>query len=581
MLVKFMHLFQNNSKIGHFNLLHKYVFKMDKAYLRKIKDTDQFEISFHYSDSTTSINRQFNFCRNLNETIAAFLNRITINVEKVLNKKKAKKKSNTDLQNIVVNVQLLENTELVNGERTCKELFVENVANELILSVLNKEYAIVINSPWINTLQLPKSIMANFPVYPSKFEADLIDKNLSEFMWFKSNNKNDWILVGSKFIYIPNNSDVQDYLKITCLPRNENAVGPIVEVISDIPVEASPGYCPFETRHKFTVQKTTANECRIVSYNILADLYTDSEFSRTTLFPYCPVYALSMDYRKQLIMKELIGYNADIICLQELDRKIFINDIEPVFNSLNYTCSLQLKGGEVGEGLGCIFSNERFRFLESCSMVYGEQIDKDPLFADIWEKISLNQKLVERFTQRTTVIGITVLECLDNNEVLLVANTHLYFHPDSDHIRLLQGAVAIRYVNNKMEYLKAKYNKKISLVFCGDFNSVPECGIYKLYTEGFVSEDFLDWRSNEAEAVEGLSVIQPLQLDSACGTPKYTNFTKGFAACLDYIYYNKSSFEVTQIIPFPSDEELMEHVALPSVVLPSDHIALVADLKWR
>ena len=44
-----------------------------------------------------------------------------------------------------------------------------------------------------------------------------------------------------------------------------------------------------------------------MSYNILADLYADSEVSRTQLFPYCPPYALSIDYRKQLILKELLG----------------------------------------------------------------------------------------------------------------------------------------------------------------------------------------------------------------------------------------------------------------------------------
>ena len=45
-----------------------------------------------------------------------------------------------------------------------------------------------------------------------------------------------------------------------------------------------------------------------MSYNILADLYADSEFTRTELFPYCPPYALSIDYRKHLLIKELTGW---------------------------------------------------------------------------------------------------------------------------------------------------------------------------------------------------------------------------------------------------------------------------------
>ena len=73
---------------------------------------------------------------------------------------------------------------------------------------------------------------------------------------------------------------------------------------------------------------------------------------------------------------------------------------------------------------------------------------------------------------------------------------------------------------------------------------------------------------------------QSIPLKSACATPKYTNFTAGFADCLDYIYYEAPNFEVTQIVPFPSLEELTQHPALPSIVFPSDHIALISDLKW-
>jgi 2',5'-phosphodiesterase len=45
----------------------------------------------------------------------------------------------------------------------------------------------------------------------------------------------------------------------------------------------------------------------VISYNILADIYADSDFSRTELFPYCPPYALAIDYRKQLLAKEITG----------------------------------------------------------------------------------------------------------------------------------------------------------------------------------------------------------------------------------------------------------------------------------
>lgn len=39
--------------------------------------------------------------------------------------------------------------------------------------------------------------------------------------------------------------------------------------------------------------------------------------------------------------------------------------------------------------------------------------------------------------------------------------------------------------------------KRVSLVFCGDFNSVPECGIYKLFTTGSVPGNFVDYSSSK------------------------------------------------------------------------------------
>lgn len=42
---------------------------------------------------------------------------------------------------------------------------------------------------------------------------------------------------------------------------------------------------------------------RIVSYNILADRYT----ADTESYSYCSPKALAIDYRKQLILKEVLG----------------------------------------------------------------------------------------------------------------------------------------------------------------------------------------------------------------------------------------------------------------------------------
>ena len=117
------------------------------------------------------------------------------------------------------------------------------------------------------------------------------------------------------------------------------------------------------------------------------------------------------------------------------------------------------------------------------------------------------------------------------------------------------------------------------MIFCGDFNSTPPFGVVEYFSSGHIGADHSDWRSQEGENVVGLELNHQPFFTSAAGYPKYTNYTQGFKDCLDYIWLEKSKFEVTQVVPFPSDEELELYTALPNIVFPSDHIALVVDVK--
>lgn len=57
---------------------------------------------------------------------------------------------------------------------------------------------------------------------------------------------------------------------------------------------------------------------------------------------------------------------------------------------------------------------------------------------------------------------------------------------------------------------------------------------------------FLQFKDAE-EAVKGVSLAQPFNIRSAYNNPKYTNFTVGFAACLDYIFYQADNLRVLQV----------------------------------
>ena len=62
----------------------------------------------------------------------------------------------------------------------------------------------------------------------------------------------------------------------------------------------------------------------VLTYNILADLYTT-----TQQFPTTETFALHWQYRKQVILKELASYDADIVCLQEVQSTSFHEDLKP------------------------------------------------------------------------------------------------------------------------------------------------------------------------------------------------------------------------------------------------------------
>lgn len=55
-----------------------------------------------------------------------------------------------------------------------------------------------------------------------------------------------------------------------------------------------------------------------------------------------------------------------------------------------------------------------------------------------------------------------VLDSVDNpKERIIVANTHQYFHPDADHIRLLQSSMTLTY----LEHLVVEAAVEVSLMY--------------------------------------------------------------------------------------------------------------------
>ncbi|XP_055616221.1 2',5'-phosphodiesterase 12 [Toxorhynchites rutilus septentrionalis] len=591
---------------SNFALLHRY--RMNVAYFRQLPNEGQCEITFHLASDRYRIDKVFNFCRNITENIDASLERMKANIEKEVKKKVNKKKKNKSAPPMpqadttehvqeglpAVEVSFFDYLKKQDiKDMTISDLLIKlEDTDQIILKILDDEFRIDFNSPSVQIITLPQSILAGFYVYPSKLEMVFAEKELSEFEWFrgampKSNNARqiEWHSVGKGFSYLAKSEDIGCHLKVVCTPKNSQKTGAQSEIVSTTKVEAGPGQCPFEVRHLFTQNKLSNEfQFRVMTYNILADTYADSDYSRTELFGYCPNYALHIDYRKQLFIKEILGYNADIVCLQEVDRKIYDLDLLPILQLKDIDGHYKAKG-KTTEGLATFFNMDRFEVLDRQGITIGENLETLEVFEGLWSRIKGNDKLAERIKARSTAIQVTLLRSRQNPlKHLLVANTHFYFHPDADHIRLLQGGFSMLYVRDLYERFERDLKldrDHFAILFCGDFNSVPECGMYRLMTERFVGDDMADWQSHEEEAVRGVTLSQPFLFQSACGCPKFTNYTVGFQACIDFIYYQSDALRVNDVVPLPSEEELLAYEAIPSPVFPSDHIALVASLEWN
>lgn len=138
-------------------------------------------------------------------------------------------------------------------------------------------------------------------------------------------------------IYWPTNEDLGCQLLVECTPgRSDGQVGDAVRTLT-CPVEPGPKLAAIQRRHQLTPTRLSSPQSfRVVSYNTLADCYSTNNFALEVLYPYCPPKILPIEYRQPVIVKELVGYNGDILCLQEVGEKCFERFLQPAMKESGY-----------------------------------------------------------------------------------------------------------------------------------------------------------------------------------------------------------------------------------------------------
>lgn len=377
--------------------------------------------------------------------------------------------------------------------------------------------------------------------------------------------------------------------------------------------------------HQKSRQQTSGTVFKVMSYNILHDDFCTSKHAKTKLYPFATDEVLNLHYRKSVVVSEIADVRPDIFCFQECGQTVTETFFRSAFEYLGYQVVYGNKNGLVREGCLTGFSTERYDLVGHLRepLVMNTLKSRHP---DLAATICKDHPHLEESLHRVTSIGcVTVLRDKHaNGRIILVGNTHLFYHANGCHIRAIQALLFLHLVNDARHEaqfeLTQKEKDEAGVVLAGDFNFTRITGGYKLMTTGSVDEQNTCWEkgykfwwscdkgaedSENADTktptsnADGIVVpppgpptaalrthlespLPPL-LDAHLGddTLHWTNYALSFKAIIDHIFVDTKNLHVVGTIPQPTDAEFSEGVAIPSAIFPSDHVPLIAELDYR
>ncbi|KAG0468581.1 hypothetical protein HPP92_017909 [Vanilla planifolia] len=227
----------------------------------------------------------------------------------------------------------------------------------------------------------------------------------------------------------------------------------------------------------------------VLSYNILAEQHTTSD-----IYSYCPSWALAWSYRRQNLLKEIVSYHADIICLQEVQSNHFEEFFSPELDKHGYQALFKKKTTEVcngnpnrADGCATFFRRDRFSHVKKYEVEFNKAAQSltEAVIQPGQKKLALSRLI------KDNIALIVVLEAKFSNngaensgkkQLLCVANTHVNVHHDHKDVKLWQVHTLLKGLE------KIAVSADIPMLVCGDFNSVPGSASHALLATGKVDQ---------------------------------------------------------------------------------------------
>ncbi|KAF8844004.1 Endonuclease/exonuclease/phosphatase [Paxillus ammoniavirescens] len=207
----------------------------------------------------------------------------------------------------------------------------------------------------------------------------------------------------------------------------------------------------------------THKSVKVMTWNFLAQCLVRSE-----LFP-TSGKARKANERAPMIYAEILSHDADILCMQEVDR---LDKLLPILDSAGYSYTYAA-GPEKPHGCLIAYRNNMFQ------SVHAEVIEYDNL--QVHHNPEFNPDARIGSSHRTKNIGsIVALQWLGSDSQhkgYIVATTHLFWHPAYTYERARQASLLLREV---VAFQESRKLNQWPCIIAGDFNFSPDDPAYSL-----------------------------------------------------------------------------------------------------
>ncbi|OAV99756.1 hypothetical protein PTTG_11708 [Puccinia triticina 1-1 BBBD Race 1] len=334
-------------------------------------------------------------------------------------------------------------------------------------------------------------------------------------------------------------------------------------------------------------------------YNILCERYATDR-----MYGYTPSWALNWEYRKDLILQELMQYGADIICLQEVDveqyEDFFVQSLkdqgyEGVFYPKSRARTMGSEERRHVDGCATFFKTSMFQLIERECV----EFNQIPMRSESHK----TEDMFNRVMTKDNIAVIALLEHRQSGTRQIVANVHIHWDPEFRDVKLIQTAMLMDQISEissrfarlpKRTTLSNNYRvapsyadgSQIPTIICGDFNSIPQSGVYDYLSTGLIPPSHPDFCRNNYGPYTQYGIKHALKLKSAYSNLDskelpFTNYTPGFKGVIDYIWYSTESLQVIGLLGKIDDGYLKKVVGFPNAHFASDHVPVLAEFKVK